>query len=209
MTQTRGIRRIRQLSGMVTYDPVTTAAGLSVFRQASSFTTRVIISRSVKAGRKLLAAIDLGNVLDLFLGQAGLHSRQRETVLFDHPLEVAAVGDEMDGEGFARFGMMFDRLRDLDHPTRFREIEGARREEQDLLGGRHELSVDRSDRTAKSLSTQQPAESLANEGRAIGGCGFAMGDQHAFDRPGQYALQRRPRRARSVKLERQSRGALG
>jgi hypothetical protein len=47
----------------------------------------------------------------------------------------------------------------------------------------------------KSPSTQQPAEGVANERRAIGVNGFAMRHQHTLDRPGQYALQRSARRS--------------
>lgn len=41
--------------------------------------------------------------------------------------------------------------------------------------------------------SQQPHEGVLNKQRTICSCGFAVGDQHAFNRPGENMFQRRAR----------------
>ena len=90
--------------------------------------------RISEGGRKLLATVHFGDELDLFLREAGLHPRQGKPVLFDHALEVAAVGDEMNIEDLAGCGMALDGFGDLDHPARFRQIVRTGRKEKSSFG---------------------------------------------------------------------------
>jgi hypothetical protein len=52
---------------------------------------------------------------------------------FDHALEIAAVGNEMDVEGLTGLRMTSNAFGDFDHPAGFRQIERARSEEEGSL----------------------------------------------------------------------------
>ena len=129
-TQTRGILSTRQLTGIDGYDPVTVATGLSRLRTATSFSTRWIISASVKAGANFSPRSTLA-ICSIFSGVRRGSMRVKAKPCFSiMRLKVASIGDELNSKALAGGRVACNSLGDLDHSARFSKIECTRSEEE-------------------------------------------------------------------------------
>src|SRR5208282_3678966 len=111
-----------------------------------------------KGGRKLFAAIHLGDKFNFLWRQARFHTRQGKAVLLDHGLEVAAVGDEVNVKSLTGCRMVLDAFSDLNHAAGLREIECARSEKNCFL--RHRLAPRFRFETADLSYASLPGKSL-------------------------------------------------